>query len=219
MVKIGNDTYVYGIIYIIINIYNTKIYIGQTTSKNGFYSRYRGGNFFKYTNNSYLKKSIEKYGEENFMVIPCFETANNKIELDEKEKFWISFFNSTNRTYGYNRQIGGSGGEPTQDVKQKMSDNNWLKNGGTPWNKGKKNVYTEKTLVLMRENHADFALGKHPRAKKVICKTTNKIFQCIREGANYYNCDESSILKCCKGTQKSCGKLENNVKLTWEFYE
>lgn len=49
MVKIGNDTYVYGIIYIIMNICNTKIYIGQTTSKNGFYSRYRGGNFLKQT--------------------------------------------------------------------------------------------------------------------------------------------------------------------------
>ena len=49
---LGNDTYVYGIIYIIMNICNTKIYIGQTTSKNGFYSRYRGGNFLKYTNNN-----------------------------------------------------------------------------------------------------------------------------------------------------------------------
>ena len=54
--------------------------------------------------------------------------------------------------------------------------------------------------------------------KRVICVTTEKIFQNIKEGADFYNCDSSSIGKCCKGRQNYCGKLEDGTLLQWMKY-
>lgn len=53
-------------------------------------------------------------------------------------------------------------------------------------------------------------------AKGVYCITTNKYFSTIMEASNEYHVDPSSIVKCCKGKNKSCGKY-NGEKLTWRY--
>lgn len=113
----------YGIIYKIQNKINGKIYIGQTIKKYGFDQRY-SYDLYKNTKNIHLKSSIEKYGIENFEIIKEFDIAYTKEELDEKEKYWISFYKTTNPNYGYNYQDGGSNGIPTQEIREKMSKNN-----------------------------------------------------------------------------------------------
>lgn len=55
--------------------------------------------------------------------------------------------------------------------------------------------------------------------KKVVCITTKKLFSSIAMAAKYYNTYETSIVKCCKGSVKSSGKLEDGTKLQWMFYE
>lgn len=109
----------YGIIYKIENIKNGKIYIGQTTNKRGFNGRYdyKGVGIervYKYLINKsdhatycnhHLLRSIEKYGLESFIVDEVFDTAHNKDELNEKERYYIEKFNSFEN--GYNRSIGG----------------------------------------------------------------------------------------------------------------
>ena len=63
------------------------------------------------------------------------------------------------------------------------------------------------------------SLVKHTsKTVPVICVTTGKIFNSIREGANYYNCSEKTIISCCKGRAKSAGNL-NGEKLVWEYYK
>ena len=57
----------------------------------------------------------------------------------------------------------------------------------------------------------------NPRAKFVICLTTNKIFDTIEEGAKYYNVCRSSISQCCNGKLKSAGRLSNGTKLVWKW--
>ena len=57
-------------------------------------------------------------------------------------------------------------------------------------------------------------------ARKVICITTDKIFDTVTEGAKYYNVKSAShISSCCKGRYKSAGKLEDGTKLIWMYYE
>lgn len=112
---------VYGVIYMIKNKVNRKVYIGQTRQKRGFKSRYdsqgegieRVYNFYsrqKKNNefvNKYLYNSIEKYGFDAFEVCEEFDRANTIEELNALEEKYIKQFNSTDSKFGYNIKNGG----------------------------------------------------------------------------------------------------------------
>lgn len=53
---------------------------------------------------------------------------------------------------------------------------------------------------------------------KVICITTNKIFDSAKVGAEFYGITGTHITKCCKGKLKSSGKF-NGTKLLWKYYD
>lgn len=91
----------YGYVYKTTNLVNNKIYVGQHKGNN-FDSNYIGSGLL-------LRKAINKYGIENFKceIIQYCDTKNN---LDEKEKYWINFFQSYKRKIGYNISLGGQGG-------------------------------------------------------------------------------------------------------------
>lgn len=96
-----------GYIYKITNILNNKIYIGQT--KRTIEVRWKGHltSAFNSSQNSYnypLYKDIRKYGIENFKISIIEKCPINL--LDEKEKYWISYYNSKNN--GYNQTVGGN---------------------------------------------------------------------------------------------------------------
>lgn len=109
----------YGIIYIIKNVINNKLYIGQTMYD--FKTRYQN-NLYKNTDNVHLKKSIEKYGLENFVIDEEFDVAYSKEELDKLEKMYINIYETMNREKGYNKMSGGSNGRPNEETKRKMSE-------------------------------------------------------------------------------------------------
>lgn len=66
----------------------------------------------------------------------------------------------------------------------------------------------------MQKTRKEKGIGRH----KVICVTNGKIFDSVREAADYYNINESNITKCCKGKRPSCGK-ENGKKLEWKYLD
>ena len=109
----------YGVIYVIRNKINNKLYIGQTV--NNFHRRY-GSNLLKNTHNQHLKNSIQKYGIENFEIDEEFDIAYSKEELDKLECLYIDIYDSINN--GYNNQTGGSNGKHTEETKQKISEAN-----------------------------------------------------------------------------------------------
>ncbi|EGT4144509.1 hypothetical protein EQY69_09845 [Clostridium perfringens] len=234
------DKKIYGVIYLIRNNANNKIYIGQTTDKRGFKGRYdRSGNSiekvykyhlsYKKSNshyNKHLLSSIEKYGFNTFYVDIKFDIAYSQQELNKLEDMYIKIYNSNNQKYGYNHRNGGNNGKLTDETKRKISIS--MKGENNPFygkthseeiknilsNHRKGNKLSKETKQKIKKANTR---GNHPDAIKVICITTNKIFDCINDGANYYSCDSSSILKCCSGKRKSCGKL-NNKPLIWMFY-
>lgn len=110
------------IIYKAINLINQKIYIGQTINS----LKYRANQHLRETKsakkkNSYFHNAIKKYGFENF-AFEEIDSATTIEELNEKEKYWIKYYNSTNKENGYNLDFGGSNGEKSNSTKRKIGD-------------------------------------------------------------------------------------------------
>ena len=87
-------------IYKITNKLNGKVYIGQSVDietrwKQHIYS----------TQNSAIHLAICKYGKDNFNFEVVEQTSIE--ELNEREKYWINYYNSVNN--GYNCTYGGEG--------------------------------------------------------------------------------------------------------------
>jgi len=59
--------------------------------------------------------------------------------------------------------------------------------------------------------------GSAANSKKVKCNTTGEIFESISAAARHYNIAQGNISKVLKGERKSCGKLSDGTKLTWEW--
>lgn len=66
-----------------------------------------------------IKKAIRKYGKDNFTIELIEEVKVDK--LDEREVYWISFYDSYNK--GYNCTLGGQNGA-TRKYKLSWSEEN-----------------------------------------------------------------------------------------------
>lgn len=63
-----------------------------------------------------------------------------------------------------------------------------------------------------------FQSGKeHHSAKKVVCLTTDKVFDTITEASKFYKVPASRIIEVCKGKKSYVGKLEDGSKLFWKY--
>lgn len=101
-------------IYKITNLVNNKIYIGQSKRKEIDTKEYFGSG-------KLINLAINKHGKENFKK-EILEECKTKKELDERERHWIKYYNSTNRKTGYNISIGGDGGNLGKLVNKKISN-------------------------------------------------------------------------------------------------
>lgn len=96
-----------GFIYKVTNLINGKIYIGQTVQsvKDRWYRHCGKSGLSKGEMQTHFKRAILKYGKENFKVETIEEVDRNL--LDEREIYWISYYNSNK--IGYNSTKGGYG--------------------------------------------------------------------------------------------------------------
>ena len=117
-----------GIIYGYTNLESGKMYIGQTLHPERRWNAHRYGKYKNGWHKDY-QKNPDKY---EYSIIE-YDVPEDK--LDEREIFWIKFFDSYNN--GYNLTPGGY---------------------GMP--KGYK--HSEETRKKMREHHADFSGKNHP---------------------------------------------------------
>lgn len=109
-----------GKIYKYTNLINGKVYIGQTkqTIKQRDYKHQTQLN-----DNTYFHRAMKKYGRNNFSL----ELVEDHIpfnQLNEKEKFYIDFFESFYTTgKGYNLTQGGQWGSGTQKITPSQAQN------------------------------------------------------------------------------------------------
>lgn len=110
-------------IYKIENKINGKIYVGQSIDiKTRWYNHRKELNGNRH-HNEHLQNAWNKYGESQFtfnIIEEC--TVEN---IDEREIYWINYYNATNGECGYNMTLGGQGihGYSWSDEgKQHLSD-------------------------------------------------------------------------------------------------
>lgn len=107
----------YGRIYIIKNTINNKVYIGQTKVsiklrfQNHLSAARKGKDYV-------IGKAIRKYGEK-FFYIELLEECPIE-ELNNREKYWIAFYDSTNYRFGYNISIGGNVIRTTKELDKNV---------------------------------------------------------------------------------------------------
>lgn len=161
------------------NKINGKEYIGITSDYNKRFSS--NGKHYKDSPKFWL--AIEKYGWNNFDHI----ILERELTLEEarlKEIETIKERNSIKN--GYNISEGG-------DVPPARSGKDNHNYGGL----------SAEVKIKMKNNHADFKLGKHPRARKVMCVETQETFNTITEAAIKYNISRKCVNDTCTGRQKT----------------
>ncbi len=107
-------------IYIITNKLNGKQYVGQSRN---YLDRWTSHCSYKDDYSCLLHNAIRKYGKDNF-TIELLEDNIPIEEIDQREKYYIDYYNTF--TNGYNMTTGGQGVHGyrhTNNTKQKISNN------------------------------------------------------------------------------------------------
>lgn len=179
-------------IYSIISPSN-KRYIGSTKKSfigrlNNHLDKLRSGNH----SNQHLQNSYNKYGKDSF-EFEILEVLSEDIE--KQEKYWISYFNSSEKEFGYNI-IKDPSIAPSlqQNIKSKISNtlqekyksgeiklnSGIFKKGSIPWNKNKKYSSTDHLKVpkktTNRKSYKETLRRKSPIIE--VWKDNSLIFIC-----------------------------------------
>ena len=184
----------YGFVYITTNHVNGKQYIGQRKyDKQGKWKEYLGSGII-------LSRAIEKYGLKNFSKEIIEECKTKKI-LNDREIYWINYYNAVESDNFYNIASGGDGGNTiagyTDDQRNLLSTK--LSN-------------MRKGIVNIGKNNGN--------SRRVICINTMKVFDTINEASTYYNVDKDAIQQCCSDAnkRKTAGEI-NGERMIWEYYD
>lgn len=184
MIYKGEIVYVSGI-YSIRNLVNNKVYVGSTVNLYSRFATHRYNLISKTHTNKHLQSSYNIHKNFEFEILEkC-----SKDDLEERETYWINFFNSSNKDFGYNMRIVASsnkGYTHSQEAKDKISKST----KGVPKKPLSKehkesigNAFRGKKLTIshkqaISDNHSRHNLGKSlsdEHRKRLSEVNTNKI--------------------------------------------
>ena len=188
--------------------------------------------------NPNLGYNLTKGGEGHFGYHPSEETKKKLSEnnakywkgkhLSEETKKKLSEVNKGENNPNYGKHISdehkkriseaNSGRQKTEEEREKISKKaiDRYKDKENHPNYGKH--HSEETKKKMSDAKKGKLVGsKNGKSKKVICITTMMVFDCISQGALFYNIAGTNITKCCKDKMKFCGKLPDGTPLVWKY--
>ncbi len=208
-------------IYKITNKINNKIYIGQSIDIERRWKSELAGNC-----NDYLKRSIKKYGKDNFLF-EVIETCQEAL-LNEREMYYIELMESWKPQKGYNLTLGGNQ-TSIKFVKKVIcietgeifkSANEAAKIIGCSQGNLSTVCRGEKQTVFglhysYYEEGKEYSIRKYisPCSKSVICIETGVVYNSIREAEKETNLKNSLIVRACKNPQRTVGGFH------WSYYE
>ena len=179
------DKFIEGKIYLLTNTTNGKLYVGQTTRD--FEKRmYEHANCYKYPNpaNKHLASAIKNDTWEAFSKEIIFETTSLN-ELNEKEEYYVLFYNSRNPDFGYNKKAGGENHTATDEQKQAQSDRS--KGENAYWYNKERD---EETIEKIRQTKKDQGISN-----SVICYDINTLQEIKRYDSIEQACRETGTTR------------------------
>lgn len=222
-----------GLIYCYQHMPTGERYIGQTTN---FKKRQR-----EHLNDARINlrfHNLLKKHPEDFQI-SILEDNIEKSELDEKEKYWIKFYDTFNGL-GFNLTPGGDGNfeycqkywrehpkEKAENIKKSQplaaqAAKEWRKNNPERSQELLDNLH-KKTAEWRKLHPEEFEKNRlkavESVSKKVICENTGIVYNSIQEASRATGACGSCIGACCNKKRKSAGKDKNNNKLFWRFYD
>lgn len=214
-------------IYCIKNLINNKCYIGQSQDIMRRWRKEKSVLSGKNPAwNAHLQSAWKKYGKENFEFSILEECPIEN--LDEREMFWIAYYDSFNN--GYNNTVGGSGarGMTAWNKGIKLSDEYKFKLSEAHKNlqhtEAQKRKISEKLSGKNNPHYGKVGFSSS-RGRIIYCITLDRFFGSAEDAARTLanegtaKPDAHSILNCCKNIPKykTAGKLDNNIKLMWRY--
>lgn len=187
---------------------NTKLYIGLTAN----YKTRRAGHLLCFRNNrhrnSYLQNLFNKYGESAYHI-EIIEVCE-KEKLPEREIFWINFYKTTEREYGYNLRDGGYICNPLPETREKLRQANLGK---------KHSPETKEKIRLIRSgtNLSEETRAKISESNKGYVHTEDvkeKIAERMKgnthtKGNPMHENTKAALLKSLQGNQHGKGKVKS----------
>lgn len=187
-------------IYMIFNDFNKQVYIGKALY--GAAHRWREHIGYDLQNNQYIHRAMRKYGIEHFDY-KIIETNIPKDLLNEREKYWIEYYNSLVPN-GYNMTKGGDGGIGRRPLTQEEKDYNALMRQKGIVIGPEKNFENYKTTQKYQED-----LKKKCQKVAMLDKTTEEViqtFDSIKEAVAFLGKQSTArvgIYDCARGRNKT----------------
>ena len=183
-------------IYKITNIQNNKVYIGQTIRPIEKRFQRHLNDALNNIIDTHFARAIRKYGKENF-IIEQIDSAQTQEELNQKEQYWIQYYNSVEEGYNETDAIYKCGGNTYQSK-------------------------TKEEMEVIKEKIRQTKIGsKNPMARKI--KRTNIITHEIEIFDTVISCAKACGIQNGKTsiTDRLNGKIKSPFKKTWifEYYD